>query len=31
VSDLEQAFLTRWRQLGYPDIWQREYRPFEVR
>ena len=31
MSDLEQAFLTRWRQLGYPDIWQREYRPFEVR
>jgi very-short-patch-repair endonuclease len=31
VSDLEQAFLTRWRQLGYPDVWQREYRPFDWR
>ena len=31
MSDLEQAFLTRWRQLGYPDVWQREYRPFDGR
>ena len=31
MSDLEQAFLTRWKQLGYPDVWQREYRPFDAR
>jgi len=31
ASDLEAAFLTRWRQLGYPDVWQREYRPFDAR
>ena len=30
-SDLEAAFLTLWRQLGYPDIWRREYAPFPGR
>jgi len=30
-SPLEHAFLTVWKQLGYPDVWRREYRPFSTR
>lgn len=30
-SDLEQAFLATWRRLGYPDVWEREVRPFPTR